>query len=354
MRHTYLGAGLALCSLIAVAGTTSPAFALDKVRLGWCTSVITHGVAPIAVATKFGWFKQEGIEVELVNFPGSSDCVRNVATGEVLAAVATPEPVAILHQTGVKTQVFYTAYRRNIFGVAVPVDSPIKKYADLKDKKIGVTSMASAGVVLARSGASDAGLDPDRDIRVVVSGQPAQSVVLLQRKEIDAVSQWDTQYTLMGLAGVPMRMLEDPVIESFPANSFVASADSIKSKRDLLVRLTRAYTMGVVYTLKNTRQAAAIFQEVYPQVVPTGLAPDAALDRTATLLKTVSEKWTLDKPGEKWGESDLKVYQSYLDWLVRAKILKQPMDAKEIATNDLVGDINKDLDLKSVEQALAR
>jgi NitT/TauT family transport system substrate-binding protein len=30
------------------------------------------------------------------------------------------------------------------------------------------------------------------------------------------------------------------------------------------------------------------------------------------------------------------------------------MDAKEIATNDLVGDINKDLDLKSVEQALAR
>ena len=225
MRHTYLGAGLALCSLIAVAGTTSPAFALDKVRLGWCTSVITHGVAPIAVATKFGWFKQEGIEVELVNFPGSSDCVRNVATGEVLVAVATPEPVAILHQTGVKTQVFYTAYRRNIFGVAVPVDSPIKKYADLKDKKIGVTSMASAGVVLARSGASDAGLDPDRDIRVVVSGQPAQSVVLLQRKEIDAVSQWDTQYTLMGLAGVPMRMLEDPVIESFPANSFVASAD---------------------------------------------------------------------------------------------------------------------------------
>ena len=59
-------------------------------------------------------------------------------------------------------------------------------------------------------------------------------------------------------------------------------------------------------------------------------------------------------PARQWGESDLKVYQSYLDWLVRAKILKQPMDAKEIATNDLVGDINKDLDLKSVEQALAR
>ncbi len=235
----------------------------------------------------------------------------------------------------------------------MPVDSPIKKYADLKDKKIGVTSMASAGVVLARSGASDAGLDADRDIRIVVSGQPAQSVILLQRKEIDAVSQWDTQYTLMGLAGVPMRMLEDPLIDSFPANSLVASSDSIGNKRNLLVRLARAYTLGVAYTLKNTRQAAAIFQEVYPQIVPTGLTPEAALDRTATLLKTVTAKWTLDKPGEKWGESDLKIYQDYLDWLVRAKILKQPMDAGEIATNDLIEDINKDLDIKSAEEASA-
>lgn len=352
--NTPLATCLAVYSVLTATSFVSPAFALDKVRVGWCTSVITHGVAPFAVATKLGWFKQEGIEVELVNFPGSSDCIRNVATGEVLVAVATAEPVAILQQTGVKTQVFYTAYRRNIFGVAVPVDSSIKKYADLKDKKIGVTSMASAGVVLARSGASDAGLDPDRDIRIVVSGQPAQSVVLLQRKDIDAVSQWDTQYTLMGLAGQPMRMLEDPEIESFPANSLVASAGSIKNKRDLLVRLARAYTMGVVYTLKNTRQAAAIFQDVYPQIVPTGIPPAEALDRNATLLKTVSEKWTLDNPGEKWGESDIKIYQKYMDWLVRAKILKQPIDAMEVATNDLVEDINKNLDLASVEHALAR
>jgi hypothetical protein len=39
---------------------------------------------------------------------------------------------------------------------------------------------------------------------------------------------------------------------------------------------------------------------------------------------------------------------------VRAKILKQSMDAKEIATNDLVEDINRNLDVKSAEEALAR
>lgn len=106
MRRAKLSVALALYPVLSSVGIAEPAHAVEKIRVGWCTSVITHGVAPFAVATKFGWFKQEGIDVELVNFPGSSDCIRNVATGEVLIAVATAEPVAILQQTGVKTQVF--------------------------------------------------------------------------------------------------------------------------------------------------------------------------------------------------------------------------------------------------------
>jgi hypothetical protein len=82
-------------------------------------------VAPFAIATKLGWFKELGLEVEIVNLPGSSDCVRNLATGEVLVAVPTVEPVvAILGLTGVKTQVFYTVFRRNIGALLANSDMP--------------------------------------------------------------------------------------------------------------------------------------------------------------------------------------------------------------------------------------
>ena len=139
---------------MTVAGLSGAAEAQTKVRVGWCTSVITNGVAPFAIAIKLGWFKELGIEVDVVNIAGSSDCVRNVATGEVLVAVPTVEPVALLNTTGVKTQVFYTAFRRNIFGIAVPETSAIKDYKGLKDAKIGVTSMASAGTPGARDTSS--------------------------------------------------------------------------------------------------------------------------------------------------------------------------------------------------------
>jgi len=338
----------------AVISHVPTAHAQTKVRVGWCTSVVTNGAVPFAIGNRFGWFKQLGVEIELVNFPGSSDCVRNVATGEVLMAVAAVEPVAILRLTGVKTQVFYTAYRRNIFGLAVPVDSPIKTYADLKGKKIGVTSMASTGVVVARSVARSAGLDPDRDVRIVVSGQPAQTAVLLKRNEIDAVSQWDTQYALMAIAGASLRPIEDAELESYPANSFVALPETIKTRGDLLARVLRAYTMGAVYAIRNPRLASEIFLATYPQAVPTGLELSEATDQNATMLKILTGKWTLERPDLKWGEVNPDTYQRYIDWLVKAGVLKERLEASEIVTNELVPAINTDLDLKAVEAALAR
>jgi NitT/TauT family transport system substrate-binding protein len=41
-----------------------------KLRVATCARTITAGLgAPFAVATKMGWFKQEGIDVEIVPLP---------------------------------------------------------------------------------------------------------------------------------------------------------------------------------------------------------------------------------------------------------------------------------------------
>ena len=121
-----------------------------------------------------------GIKVELVPLPGSTDCVKAVATKDVQYGVPSIEPVAIIRPQGVKIKNFYTAYQANIYGIAVPEDSPIKTFADLKGKKIGVTSMASAGVIVARALATSNGLDPDKDVSIVVAGEAAQTAALLR------------------------------------------------------------------------------------------------------------------------------------------------------------------------------
>ena len=81
---------------------------------------MTPAAAPFAIATKMGWFEPDGIKVELVPLPGSTDCVKIVATRDVLFSLPSVEPLAIIRPQGVKAKNFYTAYQGNIYGIAVP------------------------------------------------------------------------------------------------------------------------------------------------------------------------------------------------------------------------------------------
>jgi NitT/TauT family transport system substrate-binding protein len=78
----------------------------------------------------------------------------------------------------VRIKNFYTAYQTPGYAIALPADSPIQKLADLKGKTIGVTNMASAGVIIARVLAAASGLNPDTDINLVVAGEGAQPVAI--------------------------------------------------------------------------------------------------------------------------------------------------------------------------------
>src|SRR5215467_6351444 len=168
-------AGLVVAALLA-----GPAAAqVQTVRVGWCAKTVSSAAAPFAIATKLGWFEKDGIKVDLVPLPGSTDCVKLVATKELQASLPSVEPLAIIRPQGVKAKFFYTAYQANIYGIAVPADSPVKSITDLKGKKIGVTSMASAGVIVARALVKQAGMSPDSDVSIVVAGEAAQTAALI-------------------------------------------------------------------------------------------------------------------------------------------------------------------------------
>ena len=116
---------IALLSLALLAAAVTPASAQTTVRVGWCARTVSSAAAPFAIATKIGWFAKDGIKVELVPLPGSTDCVKTVATKDVaLCRCRRSSRLPIIRPQGVKALNFYTAYQGNIYGIAVPEDTP--------------------------------------------------------------------------------------------------------------------------------------------------------------------------------------------------------------------------------------
>ena len=316
--------------------------AQTTVKVGWCARTISSAVAPFAIATKMGWFAQAGFKVEIVPLPGSTDCVKTVATRDVQYSLPSIEPLAIIQQQGVKAKNYYTAYQGNIYGIAVPEGSPVQSFKDLKGKKIGVTSMASAGVIVARALASNNGFKPDKDILIVVAGEAAQTAALLRGKQVDALSQFDTQYALTENAGAKLRLLDTSDIAKFPSNGLIALEERLANNRAEAVALAQGYAKGTVFAIANPEAAIRILWEVFPQTKATGKTEADAMRDDVKTLEARAKSWRLESVGaKKWGDNSVENYGAYVDFLVKNGLLKEKTATTDLITNDLIDDINK-------------
>jgi NitT/TauT family transport system substrate-binding protein len=339
-----------LLTVAAACLLTTAAAAETTIRVGWCASTISAGASPYAIAQKMGWYRERGVKVIVTPLPGSADCVKEVATGDLPFSVPSIEPVLVIHPQGVKAKIFYTAYQSFGYGIAVPADSPIKDFADLKGKTIGVTSMASAGVMVARAQLTLAGIDPLTQARIVVAGEGAQTAALLRSKQVDALSQFDTQYALVENAGQKLRQLPLGDMAPYPGNGFFALEKTLADRREDAITVARGFAMGEIFAMANPEAAIRILYEVYPQTKPTGKDEATAIADDTRVLRARMAHWDLASGGvTKWGQSNMANFNSYIDFLVKWKLVPQAVPASDMITNDLVDTINASFDQGKIE-----
>ncbi len=339
MKRTFLA--LATCFLIVTSWATAMA-QTSRLRVGFCSRVVSSAAAPFAVATKMGWYREDGVEVELVPLAGSADCVKTVATREIPFALPSVEPLAAARAQGIRAKIFYTAYQGNIYGIAVPADSSIRKIVELKGKSIGVTNMGTGGVPVAKALLATAGMNPEKDVNIVVAGEGAQTAAMLRSKQVDALSQFDTQYAMVENAGVKLRLLDTKEIDRYPSNGFLALDEALSARRKDAVGLARGYAKGTIFTINNPEAAVRILYEMFPQLKPTGKDEATAIKDDTKVLQARITNWKLEKAGVKrWGENSEANYAAYAEFLLKWGVIKEKVEAKDLITNEMIDEINK-------------
>jgi len=164
----------------------------------------------------------------------------------------------------------------------------------------------------------------------------------LRSNQVDALSQFDTQYALTENAGAKLRLLDTKDIARFPSNGFVALEDTLTNKRSEAIALVQGYAKGTVFAIANPKAAIRILWEVYPQTKATGKDEATALKDDLATLNARIKNWRLASGGvTKWGENSIPNYDAYVDFLVKNGVLKTQMPAGELVTNELIEDINK-------------
>jgi NitT/TauT family transport system substrate-binding protein len=344
-------AALTISATLICAGQAS---ADTTIKLGWPNRVPTPQTSIFVVMDKLGYLHQEGLKSDL-QFIGTSasDTVKQVAAGNLFAASASPEPVMLLNLQNVKVRIVYAIVWGALYDVAVPVDSPIRTIADLKGKKIGVETMASAAVWMTRGDALTAGLDPEKDLNIMAIGSGAAAAAFLKRNEVDAVGLYPAANALIGAAGVPLRVLPTPETANFPANGLVVTEDTLNNHRDEATGLGRALAKAIVFTETNPEAALRILYDAYPTIVPTSRTLDQQLAIDLPILKAYMLQLRPEASGStQWGQANISAYDTYEQFLAKVNVIPKVIPAENFVTNALIPDINK-FDQKAIEAQAA-
>ena len=128
------------------------------------------------LADKFGFFKNEGLEVSLP--VGKADVQLAAVVSGDMEYIAAGGTVLRGATTGLPVKVVMVTFDKPLFHLMARRET--KRIQDLKGKAVAVTAIAATDAVGARIMAKAAGLNPDQDLTMIGTGSTANAFAMLQ------------------------------------------------------------------------------------------------------------------------------------------------------------------------------
>lgn len=300
--------------------------------------------APVAVAQYLGYFKEEGLDVQILPVRGSNEVAIQISAGNADVGLASPADAIIGMQEGkdLDVQYFHNLYYQNIWPISVPADSPIKSVVELKGKKIGVLSMGSTGISFGRAYARDAGLDPAKDVTFIPIGVGAQALTAIRQQVVDGLVFNDAALAKFGVLGMKTRLLPvNDKLRDLPDTSILAKRDVLKTRQKDLIGFARAIARGHLFSTENTTAAVKITWKLFPEAEPKNMPANEALAQGIAVAKARLAIWSSPKTNGVAGAFVEGDWKNLVGFLQEQGMLKQSIPTSRIYTSALLPEINK-------------
>ncbi|UZD54934.1 ABC transporter substrate-binding protein [Caldimonas aquatica] len=201
-RRTLLAAGLAGGATLGLpALVRAQAIEKPKVTIAVGGKNLLYYL-PLTVAESLGYFKDEGLEAQVVDFAGGSQALRAVVGGSADVVSGAFEHTVNMQAKGQRMRAFVLQGRAPQIVLAVNKRTMpnFKSLADLKGRKIGVTAPGSSTNIMANFVLAKAGLKPT-DVSFIGVGATNAAIAAIRQGQIDALSHLDPVITILERAG---------------------------------------------------------------------------------------------------------------------------------------------------------
>src|SRR5581483_22368 len=220
---------------------------LEKLVIGYPAPVASLGI--IDVMRKGGLFKKNGLDVDLVYIQGSPILTTAMVSGQVPMAFLGGAALIASAVGGADT--VYLACGINTLYWRFFTTPDIKTIADLKGKKLGVSTIGSQEDSVIRFILRDRGLVPDRDFAVVAVGGAPTRLAALSKNVIQGSTFIPPQDIVAEKLGL------NPLIDMSklglynPGSCFASTKTYVRTHRETVMKVMTTFVEGLRYYKDN-------------------------------------------------------------------------------------------------------
>ncbi|MEO9339658.1 ABC transporter substrate-binding protein [Mesorhizobium sp. SB112] len=263
LRNTVFRAFTGSALAVAVTFAALPAQAQTKVIFGPSGGLSDNSLA-VQVAIDEGYYKEAGIDAEVVAFKGGGPALQALTSGAVQFCVCAPEHVIRMRSKGINLVVAYALNDRVPYVLLSAPDGGVSKLSDLKGKKVGITTPGSLTDNLVRLALKREGIDADRNVEIVTLGAGAAHKAGIDTGNVaagmlagfDALSMTESGYV--------------PVVdwrqESVPALGLLATQEWLDENPDTAKAIAVATQRATKLLLSDREVRVNALKKLFPEI----------------------------------------------------------------------------------------
>jgi ABC-type nitrate/sulfonate/bicarbonate transport system substrate-binding protein len=154
------------------------------------------------------------------------------------------------------------AINMNKVGGGIFAKSEIKSAEDLRGKTIGVSRAGSISEIILRYVLrAKLGLQPDRDVKMLVVGDPAVGLQALERGIVDATPLSMPLPLIAAKMGFRELVNYDALGITFPANTVTTSRQTVAKRPDLIENFLKTLIEGIHVFKSNKAKSLAVMKK---------------------------------------------------------------------------------------------
>ncbi len=309
---------LLVCLLAPTSGVAQP---LDKLLITHSSESIS--ITPLIYGIEKGLYRKEGIDLQfrvlrgelaVSSIVGGKDVDFMYGAGTAITAAVRGLPMKVVSHD-FKSLLFYLMGNPNI-----------QSGQDLKGKKVAVASLSGTGALATRASLRALGVDPDKDVTLIVIGAASIRMAALEAGSVEAAIMpvpWNFRLTQKGFK----ELIFTGKVLTQPLTGIATSRERIERNPEQIKKMLRGFLRSLKAVKEDKKDVVEFIGRRF------GLDPATAEATHRIVLQTLSDDGTV---------SDA-VLKDLLEQTKAETGVKKEINIRDIVDYSLVRQIHKEI-----------